>query len=305
MDTTTKRGICGACVVILILIIVLIAIGCQQLGANEVGLDYSGVTLTIDTSQLYDSGLHFLGPNHKFLVYRKDVQEIDMRDTNNLIARTVDGLQVQLDSRIFFRLSITKENLASLYLMFGDDFLTPYQDIARSVIRDVAANFTAFEFWTYRDLIQSTMESALRLKLDDFYCALEQFLLSNFELPVAFQEAITQTEVAKQIISSYDSWTISNRTQIDAAVQQFRDHTAPVRIQQANTTAQAFLLGVDADIQTLKLTVDAEVTGYHIIQEKLGLSKEELVAYVWIDQMFKDQLAKKIFSVATPPLLSI
>jgi len=285
--------------------VVLVAISFQQLGANEVGLDYSGVTLTLDTSQLYDSGLHFLGVNHKFIVYRKDVQEIDMRDDANIIARTVDCLQVQLDSRLFFRLSISKEDLAALYLMFGDDFYTPYDDIARSIVRDVAANFTAFEFWTYRDLIQSTMESALRVKLNDFYCSIEQFLLSNFELPEAFQEAITQTEVAKQIISSYDSWTISNRTQIDAAVQQFRDHTAPIIIQQANTTATSFLLGIDAYIQTLKLTVDAEVTGYNIVQSKLGFTKDELVTYVWIDQMFKDDTAKKIFSLATPPLLTI
>jgi len=288
---------------ILVLIVTLIAVSFQQLGANEVGLDYSGVTLTIDTSQLHESGLHFLGPNHKFIVYRKDVQELDMRADNNLVARTVDGLQVVLDSRIFFRLSISKDNLASLYLMFGDDFETPYEDISRSIIRDVAANFTAFEFWTFRDLIQTTMENALRVKLVDYYCNMEQFLLSNFELPVAFQEAITQTEVAKQIISSYDSWTISNRTQIDAAVQQFRDHTAPVIVQQANTTATSFLLGVDADIQTLKLTVDAEVTGYNIIQEKLGFTKEELVTYVWIDQMFKDTVAKKIFSLESPLLL--
>jgi len=250
-------------------------------------------------------GFIFLGVNHHFLVYRKDVQELDMRGTNNLFARTIDGLQVELDARIFFRLSISKENLASLYLMFEDDFLTPYFDITRSIIRDVAANFTAFEFWTFRDLIQTTMENTLRLKLVDFYCNVEQFLLSNFELPLAFQEAITQTEVAKQIISSYDSWTISNRTQIEAAVQQFKDHTAPVIIQQANTSAESYLLGVAADIQTLKLTVDAEVTGYNIIRERLDFSKEELVTYVWIDQMFKDNTAKKIFSLASPQILHI
>jgi len=290
---------------LLIMAIVLIAISFQQLGANEVGLDYSGNSLTIDTGTLYESGLHFLGVNHHFLVYRKDVQELDMRADNNLMARTVDGLQVELDSRIFFRLSISKENLASLYLMFGDDYFTAYEDISRSIIRDVAANFTAFEFWTFRDLIQTTMENTLRLKLVDFFCNIEQFLLSNFELPEAFQEAITQTEVAKQIISSYDSWTISNRTQIDAAVQQFRDHTAPVIVQQANTTAEALLLGVAADIQTLKLTVDAEVTGYRIIRDTLAFNQEELTTYVWIDSMFKDTDSKKIFSLTSPPLVHL
>jgi hypothetical protein len=51
--------------------------------------------------------------------------------------------------------------LASLYLMFPDDYVTPYTHIARSVIRDVASQYTAFEFWTYRDNITTQMQTDL------------------------------------------------------------------------------------------------------------------------------------------------
>jgi len=304
VEAAAKVG-CGVFCVLFVMAIILIAVSIKQLGANEYGLDYSGTSKTIDFGTLYSNGVHFTGPSHHFIIYRSDVQEIDLTVENNLIARTSDGLQVTVDSKLFFRLDIDVNSLGSLYLMFADDYITPFTSITQHVIRDVASNFTAFEFWTYRDLIQTTMQNALSIRLNDFYANVEQFLLSNFELPVDFQNAITETEVAMQAISSYDSWTVSNRTQVDAQVQQYQQHTVPVIIQRANTTAQSYLYGVVADVQTLKLTVDAEVTGYQIIEEALGFSKNELITYVWIDQLFQSTTASMYFSLATPANLQV
>ena len=78
-----------ACLVCLALVVVsatLFGLAFSSLGANEVGLvtaapgfhsatltirvqDYSRNSMLIDTTQLYSSGVHFLGVGHKFISF--------------------------------------------------------------------------------------------------------------------------------------------------------------------------------------------------------------------------------------------
>ena len=52
----------------LIALLILIITSFSQLEVNEVGLDYSGITKTIDKS-LYTAGIHFLGVAHSFIKF--------------------------------------------------------------------------------------------------------------------------------------------------------------------------------------------------------------------------------------------
>jgi hypothetical protein len=48
---------------------ILIGVSFSKLEPNEVGLDYSANSLTIDTGQLYQSGVTFLGVGHSFIKF--------------------------------------------------------------------------------------------------------------------------------------------------------------------------------------------------------------------------------------------
>jgi hypothetical protein len=102
-------------------------------------------------------------------------------------ARTYDGLQVSISSKILYELVKDVNSLASLYLMFPDDYTTPFILIAQSTIRDVASDYTAFEFWTYRDNITTQMQNDLSTKFADYFAYINSFLLTDFELPDDFQ----------------------------------------------------------------------------------------------------------------------
>lgn len=72
----------------------------SSLQTNEIGLDYSGISKTIDSST-YGAGIHFLGIAHHFVKFPKTVMTVDFSDEPGaayppIISRTSDGLEVDL-----------------------------------------------------------------------------------------------------------------------------------------------------------------------------------------------------------------
>ena len=101
-------------------------------------------------------------------------------------------------NRIIYRLTQDPQALGFLYLAFGDDYQVPYYHLSRSVINDVASRYTAFQFWSERETISSAMRDELSLHLEDLYAILDDFSLSNYDLPIRFQDAIVETDVQAQ-----------------------------------------------------------------------------------------------------------
>ena len=54
----------------IILAIVLPVCSLKSLDPTEVGLDYSTTSVSLDESQLYSAGRHFIGVAHEFVVYK-------------------------------------------------------------------------------------------------------------------------------------------------------------------------------------------------------------------------------------------
>ena len=75
--------ICGGvtCCVLLITSIILLVCSFSTLEPNEVGIEYNANTLSINTDELYESGRHFLGLGHSFLIYPKTLQQVRFAET--------------------------------------------------------------------------------------------------------------------------------------------------------------------------------------------------------------------------------
>jgi len=263
---------------------VLIGVSFSKLDANEVGLDYSANSLTIDTSQLYSPGVQFLGVGHEFIKFPTNIQEIALTGGSKVVSRTYDGLQVSIESKLLFELTKDINSLASLHLMFPGGYSTCFTDIARSVIRDVASEYTAFEFWTYRDNITTQMQNELSVKLADVFAYLSNFLLTDFSLPDAFQTALTATEAALQEQAKVQfeiSTTITDTTTAVLASQK----SAEIIGLQANATATALLLDYAAEVVRVQANVGASLVSYASLQTALGLNEQELIAYVWLNTL--------------------
>jgi len=295
-DSDVIIGGTGAlCCVVLICSAFLIGYSFRKLDANEVGLDYSANSLTIDMTQLYEAGVHFLGVGHSFYKFSKAVQEMDL----TFYARSSDGLLVELHVKVLYRLLIDKDALTNIQLLMNGDYKVFLPGVAIASIRTVASDFTAFQFWLIRDNITQSMWDQLAIDMADWYGMVDNFLLTNFELPASFQDAITETQnrlqEQSQIKFLQETAETETQTKIFAAAKQ-------VQIIQvtANATATAYQLTIDAQIAKIQALIAAEVNAYRALMTELEFTQEQLVAFVWLDTLAKNQLSTKYFSVSSP-----
>lgn len=92
----------GSCCIGVIAIIVLIVISFSSVGVAEYGLDYSGISKTID-KQIYNPGLHWLGLGHSFITFPSTVINMQFSDFEaradapSIKSRTLDGLEIDIE----------------------------------------------------------------------------------------------------------------------------------------------------------------------------------------------------------------
>lgn len=123
-----KQAVCCCCMLTaLIAVGVFVFFSFASLDAYEYGLDYSGITKTVD-STVYPPGYHFLGFGHKFLVYPSTVQNMEFSiesqaDRPPIVSRTEDGLMITFKAS--FQYLLMSNKLYELYMRYGEDYRTP------------------------------------------------------------------------------------------------------------------------------------------------------------------------------------
>jgi SPFH domain / Band 7 family len=127
----------------------LIGFSFSKLDGNEVGLDYSANSLTLDTSQVYSAGVHFLGVGHRFIKFPGRVVTLPLG--NDIVARSSDGLGIQISGTVTYTLDISANNLGALYTMFGEAYEAAYFRICRTVVHEVCVNREEREYGERRD----------------------------------------------------------------------------------------------------------------------------------------------------------
>ena len=105
-------------------LVILIITSFSQLEVNEVGLDYSGITKTIDKN-IYSAGIHFLGVAHSFLKFPNTVQTYEFSkmpkaDGSIIRSRTKDGLEVEIE--VSFQYHYITNSLYDMYMKYGDNY---------------------------------------------------------------------------------------------------------------------------------------------------------------------------------------
>jgi hypothetical protein len=275
-----------ACVCLWIVIAAfLIGFSFGSVEANEIALDYNmnTETLALNADDVYENGLHFTGVGHQLIKFPKTLVDLDMQ-SDVIVSRTRDGLIITLGTRIRYQLDTSVQGLGTLDLSFGEEWEAPFYYMSRSVINDIASNYNADEFWTNRESIQSAMTVALRERLSDFYCNLDSFSLSNFDLPNEFKEAIVETDVQKQVFEQVDfqkSTAITLRDTRVAAAQQQVDAI----LQVANAFAASYALNIDAVVENMAIAAAAEALAYDKVKTDLGFTNQQLTSFVWLDSL--------------------
>merc|ERR1712154_411702 len=128
--------------------------------------------------------------------------------------------------------------------------MAPIENICRSVIRDVASEYTAFQFWDNRSDIQIAMGRNLTARLADIFVKVETFLLVSYTLPTDFKKAIEVTEVQKQAIDKVEFEISRILEETQAQVSKADEQVLQI---QALTFAEVEAIRLDASAKIFKL----------------------------------------------------
>ena len=102
-----KKAMCCCCSLSSVVALVVLGFfSYATLDAQELGLDYSGITKTISPTT-YTSGYHLLGFGHSFIRYPSTVQIMEFsneRSANRppILSRTEDGLEISFKAVVQF-----------------------------------------------------------------------------------------------------------------------------------------------------------------------------------------------------------
>ena len=192
-----KNILTAGIVIGVITLFILIISSYSSLEVNEIALDYSGISKSVN-KRTYYPGIHFLGVGHHFVRYPKTVLTIDFTNEQHttgahydraIESRTKDGLNVVIE--ISFQYMYIAEHLYDIYINFGEDFARIFQTEAIDALTEITTHFTAYQFFYDRSTVSSTMKDAISQRfMNCCYSTIELFQLRAVYLPSDFEKAI-------------------------------------------------------------------------------------------------------------------
>lgn len=255
---------------------------------------------SLDSGQVFSEGRHSIGMTKKFITFPTTYQQVDFQaeQGQSITVLSRDGLSLKLDVSFQFTLIIDGNSLLALYMRWENDFANAYKKIARNVIRDVAADYDAFQFFFNRSLIVADMNSEMDDTLRILGAQVNQVQLLDISLPTSFNSAIQQTEVTRtkinEAIVDRERIIIQAGTELLAAQEQ-----AKVLLVQANTRASTTILQAEQEALVVASQIKAEELALLSYKDSLGLDTDELLSYLYL-QAIQETKAKITMAAPAP-----
>jgi regulator of protease activity HflC (stomatin/prohibitin superfamily) len=180
--------------------------GCYVIDAGEVGVvstfgDVSNNTLT--------SGLHLVAPWRSVEAYSTQigeytmsavVQEGENKRDDSMKVLSADGLEVQLDATVIYRIDPTK--VVTIYRELGDAEalkVKVIRPVSRTRIRDAAVSYAAVELYgAKREVFEKTVFDSIAKDFAARGLILEQILIRDMKLPDSVKHSIEDKIAAEQ-----------------------------------------------------------------------------------------------------------
>jgi len=193
--TTTSRRPTPERNVIVVIISIMIVLAAFSGAFFVVAPGTVGIVVTLGKVISYPSGLHFKIPFVSQLI-EMNAKTQKLEESND--TPTKEGLTVRLDTAVLFRLE--PEKAADVYRQVGEDYvnllLAPE---AASAIRGMTSELAAKALYSSgRNLIQDTLRSELKTKLEPRGITIEDVLLKDIKLPTQLSQSIELKAQAEQ-----------------------------------------------------------------------------------------------------------
>eukprot|EP00928_Gymnodinium_smaydae_P017595 TRINITY_DN16727_c0_g5_i1.p1 TRINITY_DN16727_c0_g5~~TRINITY_DN16727_c0_g5_i1.p1 ORF type:complete len:360 (-),score=43.90 TRINITY_DN16727_c0_g5_i1:106-1185(-) len=270
----------GCCVGLLVIFLgVLLSLG--TLKPTEYGLRYNMITKQVDTSQVYQSGRHFIGPFSSLLTFPATVQSLEFSNRHSATAqplstRTAEGLSLTL--HIAFQYHLIQDEIPALYQLANRFYEPLYLKVARDILLKAAAQFTAPEYWLERPEVGEKMLKYVNDGLRSSHATCTGLQLLVIELPDKYEASIVATQVQKQGIKTRENEQRAAliRAEIDVMIAGYQNEITVIL---SGAHANATLVTKRAEALASQMKFDAENVVADEVQSKLRLSPVALVGY--------------------------
>lgn len=271
------------CVVIVALII-LIVLSFDTLEYQEMGLNYSWISQTVETHP-YTSGRYYLGIGNHFIKFPQMVKSVyflnDLSSSTQgppLKSRTKDGLNVDLEVSFQYRLELQK--LPNLYSTLGPDYEKTLVRMAIEQLTTAATMHNAHQFFNNRTTIGQEMHNKLKDHFHEHaFCDVPFLQLRTVHLPAEFEEAIQDTQVKQQEIQIASAEQSQNKVQFETKVLQ-AEQAVKVMNNQATAEAQAIMAQNEAFCKQYEVTQSLQAEALEKLKKAADLNTDQLLEYV-------------------------
>jgi len=308
VDATQAAAGCCCCVTVIALIVGL-ATSFAQVHATQYGLDYDHIFETVD-DKVYTGGIHFLGIGHSFIKFPNTVQSVEYSQAAQdlLHARTSDGLPLILG--VSFQYRLIEKQIHSMYMKYKEHHPAIVFNTGRHLCSNIAANFTAYQFFNDKQGIAKEMQNYVNHYLSkSLMCFVDAFQINTVHLPKDFEAAIQESLNTKQNITRtkkmVENVKVKFATEVLVAHKNAQSTIAGAGGQASGVRKAAF-----AAANMTTQTVGAAGKGYLMVKNDLSLktdstgsdaNKSELLTYMYSDSLADAAMSSSQFLVGAAP----
>lgn len=272
--------------VVALTLFILLVLSFDTLDYQEIGLNYSWISETIE-DRTYPNGRYYLGIGNHFLKFPRVVQTVyflDQLDTDThgpaLQSRTRDGLTVFLE--ISFQYKLRPQDLYQMYQSLGERYEEVLVRIAIEQLTSAATMHVAYDFFKNRTGLSIEMHNRLETHFQKHgFSDVPFFQLRTVRLPKKFESAIEDTQVKEQEIkvakAEQNTNRVSYETNVVQAHQQFK-----VMQQQAAGEATAITAKNDAYCHQYRITQLLQAKALKSLKKNASWNAGELLEYLRI-----------------------
>lgn len=281
------QGWCVPVVVVAVVSgIIMILLSFDTLEYQEMGLNYSWISETVER-KTYASGRYYLGLGNHFVKFPAMVKSVffldDMSPSTQgpaLQSRTRDGLNVRLEVSFQYRLIFN--DLYKLYTTLGVQYEKTLVRMAIEQLTTAATMHNAHNFFNNRTTIGQEMHNLLE---DHFklhaYAEVPFFQLRTVHLPDDFEAAIQETQVKQQEIQIASAEQSQNKVSYETTVLQ-AEQAVRVMANQGEAEAAAILAQNDAYCRQYSVTQNLQSEALKGLMASANWDPKQLLEYLRI-----------------------
>lgn len=266
--------------VLLLVSLIMLGASFDKVSPVQMAVSISSLSPDYAKADLITSGLHYKGLFQKYIKYPADLIFLEFP---SLSVATVGGQQMKLN--IAFQVRLMTSDLITLASRYQENYKPKFQNVAETTIKNyVSKRYSTDDYFENRQTIAKALQLALNLALREQYCIVEGLQLMGITAPDAIDKKILDKLLEEQKVRKTEelSAAILVRAETESIQGQY---IAEANVAKSNAASKAKIIEETAKANAVEVRLDARSQAYQILQTELGYNNQELLKWMFIEQV--------------------